>query len=129
MDNKAEHLLPKINVHVKKESTIITDTYFGYDTLKKKYHHETVKHSHGEYVKKDSRIAFKIHTNSIEGFWSHLKRGINGIYHWASEKHMQKYCNEFAFRYNNKDYSDFGKFTSWFNDCEGKRLRYSILVG
>jgi hypothetical protein len=43
----------------------------------------------GEYVKNDSRVAFKIHTNTIEGFWGELKRGIKEIYHWTSHKHIQ----------------------------------------
>ncbi len=129
IDNKAEHLLPRINVNVERGSTIITDTYFGYDRLRKNYNHETIKHSAEEYVRNDARTAFKIHTNTIEGFWSHLKRGITGIYHWASEKHMQKYCNEFSFRYNVKELNDFGKFASWFCGCEGKRVVYRVLVG
>lgn len=51
-----------------------------------------------------------------------MKRGITGIYHWASEKHMQKYCNEFTFRYDNRDFDDFGKFTNWFGGFEGKKV-------
>lgn len=73
---------------VNRGATIIADTYFGYDRLKNNFIHESVKHSAGEYVKKDSRTSFKVHTNSIEGFWSQMKRGINGIYHWASEKRL-----------------------------------------
>ncbi len=129
IDNKAEHLLPKINLNVKRGSNIITDSYFGYNKLSKNFNHESVKHSAGEYVKKDSRTAFKIHTNTIEGFWSQMKRGIFGVYHWASEKHMQKYCNEFSFRYNVKELSDFGKFQNWFGSFEGKKVIYSVLVG
>jgi transposase-like protein len=132
LDNAKEHLLPKINLNVKEGSTIVTDTYQGYTDLRKHYNHKTVKHSIGEYVRKEednnNRKAFKVHTNGIEGFWSQMKRGITGIYHWASEKHMQKYCNEFSFRYNVKELSDFGKFQDWFNSFEGKRVVYSVLV-
>ena len=51
-----------------------------------------------EYVSKGN-----IHTNNMENFWGTLKRGILGIYHHVSAKHLQKYVDEFAFRYNNKD--------------------------
>ncbi len=44
-----------------------------------------------------------VHTNTIEGFWSLLKRGISGVYHSVSEKHLQDYVNEYAFRYNHRD--------------------------
>lgn len=128
VDNQKEHLLPKIYLNVKDNSTIITDTLQAYKDLGKHYVHNTVKHSNGEYVKKNSRTAYKIHTNTIEGFWSQLKRGIYGVYHWASEKHIQKYCNEFAFRYSNKKFSDFQNFANWFDGCEGKRLIYKVLV-
>ena len=128
LDSQKEHLLPKINLNIKNGSTIITDTLQAYKDLKRNYNHNTVKHSNGEYVKKNSKTAFKIHTNTIEGFWSHLKRGIFGVYHWASNKHIQKYCNEFSFRYNNKEFSDFDIFTNWFAGCEGKKLEYSFLI-
>ena len=128
LDSQKEHLLPKVNIYNKRGSTIITDTLQAYKDLKKNYNHNTVKHSAGEYVKKNSRTAYKIHTNTIEGFWSHLKRGIFGVYHWASNKHIQKYVNEFSFRYNNKDFSDFDIFANWFACCEGKKLEYSFLI-
>jgi transposase len=44
-----------------------------------------------------------VHTNTIDGFWSLLKRGISGVYHSVSEKHLQRYLNEYAFRYNHRD--------------------------
>lgn len=128
LDSQKEHLLPKVNIHNKKGSIIITDTLHAYNDLKKNYKHNTVKHSAGEYVKTDSRTAYKIHTNTIEGFWSQLKRGVNGIYHWASNKHIQKYVNEFSFRYNNKDFSDFDIFANWFAGCECKKLEYGFLI-
>lgn len=45
------------------------------------------------------------HTNTIEGFWSHLKRGISSTHVSVSKKHLQRYVDEFAFRYNNRDAS------------------------
>ena len=65
--------------------------------LAKKYNHSIVSHGKGQYVKGNS------HTNTLEGFWSLFKRGIVGQYHQISVKHMNKYIDEFCFRYNNRN--------------------------
>ena len=127
VDNHKEHLLPKINVNVKNGSTIITDTYHAYKDLDKRYNHETVKHSMGEYVKKDSKTAFKIHTNTVEGFWAQVRRSVYGIYHWVSEKHIQKYLNECGYRYSTSDFSNTDKFYMFFNNIN-KKLTYKQLI-
>lgn len=88
---------------------------------------ETNKHADTE--DNQGKTAYKINTNSIEGFWSQLKRGIDGIYHWANNKHIQRYVNEFCYRYNNKAISDIDKFANWFSRFEGRRLYYKVLVG
>lgn len=75
-----EYLLPKVRLNVKEGSTIITDAYHAYKELKTQYNHKSVKHCASEYVRVESRTAFKIHTNGIEGFWSQVKRGIYRIY-------------------------------------------------
>ena len=59
--------------------------------------HETVDHSKGEYVRGEA------HTNNLEGFWSQLKRSINGTYHFVSPKYLQTYVNEFSWRYNRRN--------------------------
>jgi len=56
-----------------------------------------VNHSEGVYVSGD------IHTNTIEGFWSLVKRGLGGVYHSVSAKHLQGYLNEYAWRYNQRN--------------------------
>jgi len=61
------------------------------------FRHGHVSHNAGVYVSGD------IHTNTIEGFWSLLKRGIGGVYHSVSAKHLQGYLNEYAWRYNHRD--------------------------
>lgn len=106
---------------VEKGTTIVSDGWQGYKGLACDYVHEVVDHSHGEYVKHG------FHTNSIEGFWSQLKRGILGIYHLVTAKHLPKYCDEFAYRYNTRDISDgerFGRFITFAD----KRLRYCELI-
>lgn len=122
------YLLPKIYMNVADNSTIITDTLQAYKGLRKHYNHKTVKHSAGEYVRIDRHTAFKIHTNSIEGFWGELKRGIKGIYHWASKKHINKYLSEYSFRYNGRKATDFERFAAWFGKCEDKKLSYAGLI-
>lgn len=106
---------------VKEGSTIISDGWKGYVGLSSKYEHKVVDHGTGEYVKDG------FHTNSIEGFWSHLKRGIMGIYHKVSKKHLFRYCEEFAFRYNTRNFSDVERF-SLFVMSTYKRIRYHDLI-
>ena len=75
-----------------------TDEYKSYKSLKSMgYDHATVDHGRGEYVNDDA------HTNNLEGFWSQLKRSINGTYHFVSPKYLETYVNEFAYRYNHRD--------------------------
>lgn len=94
---QAKTLLPIVQANVAVGSTISTDELSSYRTLAKYgFIHGTVDHTDGEYV---SGIH---HTNSIEGFWSHLKRGIRSTHTSVSRKHLQKYVSEFAFRYNNR---------------------------
>jgi transposase-like protein len=83
-----------------KVSLVATDEHAGYRLLKWAYPHETVSHSDGEYVRG------RVHTQSIESFWSLLKRGIMGNYHKVSAKYLPLYLNEFTFRFNNRNNAD-----------------------
>lgn len=94
------NLAEKIMNNVAIGSTLITDEHASYKMLKLYYKHLSINHSKGEYVKKGKK---EIHTNGIENFWSTFKRGIYGIYHHVSKQHLQKYINEFCFRYNNRE--------------------------
>lgn len=89
-----------IGENTTKGSTIITDDWKSYRGLNNKYQHLVVAHCKGEYV---NGI---IHTNTIEGFWSLLKRGITGQYHHVTKKHIDKYIDEFCYRYNNRSTLD-----------------------
>lgn len=60
-------------------------------------------------------LAYKIHINTIEGFWSHLKRGINGIYIWVSKQHIDKYLLELSYRYNKRHFDDFSQIWKFFS--------------
>ena len=81
-------------------SLISTDEFGGYARLKKQFPHGVVNHSHGQYVHRS------IHTNTIEGFWSLIKRGIMGTFHEVSAKYLPIYVSEFEFRYNNRKNPD-----------------------
>lgn len=87
-----------------------TDEWYGYNGLNKLYEHYVINHNIKEYVNGN------IHTNTIEGFWSLLKRGCLGIYHSMSAKHLQKYLDEFAFRYNTIDLSESNRFDKMLNN-------------
>ena len=94
-----------INRNVKKGSTLSTDEWRSYRGLSGKFEHLVVKHGEGMYV---NGLA---HTNSIEGFWSLLKRGVVGQFHNVSTKHLNKYINEFCYRYNNRENSEIFELT------------------
>jgi transposase len=98
-DAKRETLLPIVAERVLPASTIYTDQYSTYDGVKwmgQSYRHHRINHSEKVYV------MGHVHTQTIEGFWSLLKRGIEGVYHSVSAKWLQSYCNEYAFRYNRR---------------------------
>jgi len=96
-------LLEQIQQHISLDARIITDELPGYTQLRKLgYGHATIKHGAREYVKKVEALDLKIHTNNIEGFWSDLKRGIYGVYRQVSNKYLQAYVDEYAWRYNNR---------------------------
>lgn len=114
-------LFPIIEEKVRKGSTVITDDLNVYDTLYENYEHKTVPHGRHIYA------VDCYHTNSIEGFWSHIKRGIKGIYHLASPKHLQKYCKEFVFRYNTRKQTDADRFNDFLGSFT-ERLYYGELL-
>lgn len=123
VDNtKASSLIGAIKANVQEGSTMVSDENVGYKTVSKSYIHLSVNHSKEQYVK---GIA---HTNTIEGFWSLLKRQINGIHHSVSPKHLQRYCNESAYRYNRKNKAQDERFSDAVSNCEG-RLKYTELIG
>jgi len=93
-DAKRATVMPHVK-EVLPETTIYTDEYRVYDNLSKQgYRHSRVHHTEEIYVAGD------VHTNTIEGFSSLLKRGIAGVYHSVSSTHLQGYLDEYAFRYN-----------------------------
>jgi transposase-like protein len=107
---------------IKKGSILYTDSASRYFyTAYYMAEHKKVNHSANEYV---NGI---VHTNGIENFWSHLKRGLIGIYHYASVKHLQAYVNEFAYRFNTRDLETSTRFNVVLENFEG-RLKYRVLI-
>jgi len=87
------NLQPLMEQHIVEGEKVYTDSWVAYNNLKG-FRHTVVNHSDGNYVQGDA------HTNGIESFWALFKRGYHGVYHWMSRKHMQRYVDEFAFRWN-----------------------------
>lgn len=94
VDSKTLH--PIIIDNIKIGTLLMSDEWKAYNNLQDKYERGMVNHSKRQYVDGE------FHTNSIEGAWAHLRKLINGIYHRPSPKHLQKYLDEFEFRYNNR---------------------------
>jgi transposase-like protein len=84
----------QVKANVAELTKLDTDDFLSYARLGRSFPHTAVSHSNGEYVRGDA------HTNTIESFWALFKRGYNGVYHWMSKKHLQRYVNEFTFRFN-----------------------------
>jgi transposase len=114
VDTKQETLHGLVREYVLPKSTVYTDEYSSYKGLHaigdfgkdeqgkleykpRGYEHRRINHSSGVYVNGD------VHTNTIEGFWSLIKRGIGGTHHAVSQKFLQSYLDEYSFRYNRRD--------------------------
>lgn len=134
----AQTLRPIIAEQIAKDTHLITDkaslyvnsTPYNWFNMKKEERslltglvdkHDYVNHSIGEYVRGD------IHTNTIEGYFSIFKRGLNGIYQHCSPKHLKRYLCEYDFRYNYREklgYDDMARTNLALQGIEGKRLMY-----
>lgn len=97
-DVKAKTINPFLVDNISPDATIITDEFHSYDRVAQFFYgHERINHLPKVYV------VGNVHTNTIEGFWSLVKRGINGVYHAVSPKYLQSYVNEYSFRYNHRN--------------------------
>lgn len=97
-DVKARTLMSAIRTHVKPTAMIYTDELASYNNLSKTgYNHKRIRHSAKVYAMGD------VHVNTIEGFWSLIKRGIDGANHSVSHKYLQTYLDSYSFRWNHRD--------------------------
>lgn len=116
-----------IRKHVHLNSHMMTDELHAYGGLVNGFAaHDTIRHSDGVYAKGN------IHTNTVEGFFALLKRGIVGSFHHVSKAHLHRYCEEFAFRYSNRQamgVNDGMRAARIILGAEGKRLTYQTSTG
>ncbi|HVM80086.1 MAG TPA: IS1595 family transposase [Stellaceae bacterium] len=123
--------VPAVNSHnlrevlvaqIDRKSYLMTDAYTAYTMVGREFaKHETVSHEAGEYVRGEA------HTNTVEGYFSILKRGITGVYHHVSQQHLKRYLAEFDFRYNERSrlgVSDAERAAKALKGIVGKRLTY-----
>jgi transposase-like protein len=112
-----------IRRNVDPSARLMTDAFKSYTGLGKEFaSHEIVNHADDEWVRGD------VHTNTVENFFSILKRGIDGVYHHVSEAHLPRYLAEFDFRYNHRSgngYSDADRTRIALSQVGGKRLKFA----
>jgi transposase-like protein len=122
VDNtQSETIYPIIHKSLHKETTVYTDEYGVYVKLGAYFPHEIVNHGAGKYVIGNA------HTNTMENYWSHLKRMIIGIHHQVSPKHLQLYVDCQSFRYNTRKISDSQRFNLFLHKI-GHEMTYKKLI-
>jgi hypothetical protein len=111
-----------MKAQIDRKSILMTDEAGQYREVGREFsRHEKVNHGIEEYVRGDA------HTNTVEGYFSILKRGITGVYHHVSQAHLKRYLAEFDFRYNERSslgVSDAERAAKAIKGAEGKRLTY-----
>jgi hypothetical protein len=122
-NRRRSSLQAEVRKHVEAGAALYTDALLSYEGLATDYAHQVVDHA-TQYV--DGRV----HTNSLENFWSLLKRGISGTYVSVEPFHLFRYLDEQMFRFNNrKDLDDAGRFNLAVSQIVGKRLTFADLTG
>ncbi len=106
---------------VQRDSRLLTDGLAAYRRLGPAFRaHESVDHTAGEYARGD------VHCNTAESYFALLKRGVHGTFHHLSKQHLQRYCDEFAFRWNHRKVSDAQRTKAALKLAPGCRLTYRI---
>lgn len=111
--------------HVDPSARLMTDENQSYTGIGREFAggHETVNHSRHEYARGDAT------TNTVEGFFGLFKRGVVGSFHHISERHMDRYLNEFSFRWDLRKATDSERTVEAIKASEGKRLTYRVPMG
>lgn len=122
VDGLTLHMM--VHENVAPGSALHTDEHRGYDGLGFSYDHETVNHGAGEYARGSAS------TNSIESVWAVMKRGLHGVYHHASPKHLARYVDEFTFRLNDGEVKrhTLDRLDSFVAATVGRRITYKELT-
>lgn len=115
-------LQTQVRKYVQGGSYVFTDAWLGYHGLDREYVHSVIDHA-------EAYVQGNVHTNTIENFWSLLKRGLKGTYVSVEPFHLFRYLDEQAFRYNNRKTDDGRRFVDTLAGVTGKRLTYKHLTG
>lgn len=117
-------LKPILQAQIAKEASVMTDDAVVYRSAARGFaSHQSVNHSIGEY----SRVG--AHTNTVESYFSLLKRGLIGTFHHVGEQHLQRYVKEFDFRWNHRKITDAERAAFALKGISGKRLTYRRING
>ncbi len=123
-NREAETLLPHVRERVHPDTLIYTDEFKSYRRLPREgYQHKRVHHAAKVYVDGD------VHVQTIENFWSLLKRGLKGTYVAVAPVHLFRYLDERVFTFNERAQNDFGRFATVLAAVSGRRLTYASLTG
>ena len=124
IDNRRKKTLQnEVRKHVKAGSALYSDALLSYEGLNTDYAHKVIDHA-------VAYVDGAVHTNTLENFWSLLKRGISGTYVSVEPFHLFRYLDEQAYRYNNrKDMTDAERFEQAMGNVFGKRITFSQLTG
>ena len=121
----AKTLGKAIHENVDHRSTLMTDRFGSYAEAGSRFlgGHHTVDHGKGEYVRGDAS------TNEVESYFALLKRGVMGSFHHISKQHLDRYCDEFSFRWNHRKTTDGERTIEAIKGAEGRRLMYRDPIG
>ena len=116
-------LAPILRQQIAEDARIMSDEASQYTVIGREFaDHGVVSHGIGEYV----RHGTDVHTNTIEGYFSVMKRGLTGTYHHVSKQHLKRYLSEFDFRYNYRKTDDLDRTMEALRGISGKRLYYAL---
>lgn len=127
-----DNLKPILLAHVAKDTHLMTDGANHYKRIGKEFAlHESTNHTQGEYAKDSKVKGVRAHSNTVESYFGIFKRGVVGTYHHVSEHHLQRYVNEFDFRFSNRvanGVHDFERALNLLVGVKGKRLTYQTTL-
>ncbi len=125
---KKKDVLPIVRENIARETHVMTDEAVQYAQLRGDFAaHGAVDHSRDEYAYDDRKTSERVHTNTVEGYYSIFKRGMTGVYQHCGEKHLHRYLAEFDFRYSNRvglGVDDAERTARILRGAKGKRLMY-----
>ena len=119
----ADNLLGTLKQNVADQACVVTDGFTAYERVGARFkRHEVINHAEQEYSRR-ADDGLRVHTNTVEGYFGLLKRGLTGVYHQVGSHHLHRYLAEFDFRYNARKISDTDRTLLALSQAEGKRLQ------